>query len=328
MRRFRSMGTTVTMATQGGEDLLDDAAHIFFRVEERLSRFRPESELSRLNREGRLENPSPELLAALAVAEEGFKLTAGLFDPRVGRLLRGFGYDRDFSLLASAEDEWPPPLPQGAGLGEAVSAGASGRGWWRVEGDLVVLDPGVEIDLGGVAKGLTVDWAAEVLRDEGAFFVEAGGDMVLGEPLEECWRVGVEDPLDPSRDLLVLGLGGGAVASSSVTKRRWVLAGAFYHHLVDPRTGQPATSALAATALAPTCARAEVLAKAALLLGPSGGPLFLHRLGARGVVVGKGGSVFASPGFGDLLLSGEVLEVVGVLGGGSREAWAASAVTW
>jgi thiamine biosynthesis lipoprotein len=126
----------------------------------------------------------------------------------------------------------------------------------------------VVLDLGGIAKGWTVDLAAEAAIAAGLpwAIVNAGGDLRLaGAPPEEGVEVGVEDPEEVTAELLRLRLRSGALATSSVTRRAW---GPGLHHLVDPSTGSPSSGpVLQATAWAPTCAEAEVAAKDVLLSG-------------------------------------------------------------
>jgi thiamine biosynthesis lipoprotein len=145
-----------------------------------------------------------------------------------------------------------------------------------MEGDRIRLPASVRLDLGGIAKGWTADRAAEVAVDGLAWaLVSAGGDLRLaGTPPDGGVDVGVEDPERPGAELFRLMLHRGALATSCIARRAW---GPGLHHLIDPRTGAPAGGAvLQATVWAPTCVRAEVLAKQTLL---EGGPA-LERLNA------------------------------------------------
>jgi thiamine biosynthesis lipoprotein len=123
--------------------------------------------------------------------------------------------------------------------------------------------------------------------------------------------VGVEDPLAPQRDLLVLAVRDRAVATSTTMRRRWLRDGVVRHHLIDPRNGAPAaTGVLAATVVAPTTAGAETLAKAALLLGPDAGLAFLDRQpDAAGALVCAGGRVLRSNRLGDVASVSHVARV-------------------
>ncbi len=126
---------------------------------------------------------------------------------------------------------------------------------------LIRLDPGVKLDLGGIAKGYAADRALAILARLGPALVDAGGDIaVAGKP----WPVGVETSLGP----LTLELSDGALATSGRDRRRWRASDGERHHLIDPATGRPAEGdLLRVTALAATAVEAEVLAKALFLAG-------------------------------------------------------------
>jgi len=247
---------------------------MFADVESHLSRFRADSELSRLNkRTGRgAVLVSSLLYRVLAQALAAARQTDGIFDPTVLPMLRQAGYDRSFELLADTSDDHPLLPVQ------------SGRSGWRQ----VCLDPannavklpvGVAIDLGGIAKGWTVDRASELLQAWGPSLVDAGGDMrASGLPGGEPWPVAVEDPFHPGQEIATLGLNNCAVATSTVGKRHWQRNGQCFHHLIDPRTGTSADSDLhTVTALAPSAMEAEIAAKTALLLGSVAGAAWLRR---------------------------------------------------
>ena len=249
----------------------------------RLSRFRPDSELSALNRDPRRVVPASELLrsavrAALWAAEH----TDGLVDPTLVGELEHLGYaaSRDGvapASLAAAIAAAPPLRP----------ARPSSRSRWRdVQVDdatgTVTRPPGVRLDSGGAGKGLAADMAARLLRGYARFVVDCGGDMRVGGPAaqEDPYPVEVEHPLTGER-VVVLRVASGGVATSGINVRVWRTdSGRFAHHLLDPETGQPAWTGLAGvTALGSTALEAETLAKAALLSGPEGARTWLAARG-------------------------------------------------
>ena len=141
----------------------------------------------------------------------------------------------------------------------------------------VRLPRGMEIDLGGIAKGWIVERAARVLGADGeACAVNAGGDMYfLGHPADEDdWLVDLEDPREPNSILAAFTVDGGGVATSSVRKRAWTQGGQARHHLIYPRTRESAQSGwLSVTVSAPRLAMADVFAKVLLIGGVQTVPL-------------------------------------------------------
>lgn len=157
------------------------------------------------------------------------------------------------------------------------------------------LPAGAGLDFGGVAKGWAAHQAAQRLSAFGPSLVSAGGDVAVSGPLlsGEPWQVGVEDPFGGSDYIEMLYLeGAGGIATSGKDHRHWTRGGLFRHHIIDPRTHQPAmTDVLAATVIAPTVMRAEALAKAALISGSAAGLALLdEHAGAEGILVLDDGS--------------------------------------
>jgi thiamine biosynthesis lipoprotein len=252
------MGTEILLV---GPDVdLSEAGEVveavFTREELRFSRFRPDSELSRVNASsGKWTKVSVPFAELVRLSLRKAQSTEGLFDPTVLDAMLAIGYDRDFDeILAGARGALRPPKPCGR--------------WTEVrqKPGQILLPEGVGLDFGGIAKGWTADIAADEAVATGLpwAIVSAGGDLKFAgnpPPLE----IGVEDPQDRSVLLTRLTLSEGALATSGTVGRAW---GDGLHHLIDPRTGVPAvTDVIAATVWAPTGADAEVLAKWALLQG-------------------------------------------------------------
>jgi FAD:protein FMN transferase len=256
---FRAMGTDVSLT--GPDDASFTRASeaveaVFAREERRFSRFRDDSELTRVNLSaGRWTAVSAPFEALVGLALAQARRTDGLFDPTVLHAIVAAGYDRDFDeVLAGARGALHPPQPCGRWREIAVRPGE------------ILLPAGVGLDLGGIAKGWTSDLAAESAVREGLpwSLVSAGGDLrIVGEapPID----VRIEDPGAPSETAATLRLDSGALASSSTLRRAW---GPDLHHILDPRTGAPTDSPIVqSTVWAPTCAEAEVSATWALLTG-------------------------------------------------------------
>jgi thiamine biosynthesis lipoprotein len=279
-RRFESMGTVVQLiaAPESDRHAVDRAFRVvkrtFAREEARFTRFRPQSELSRVNsRAGswvHVSSPFANLMRdALRAAHE----TDGLFDPTVLPALMAAGYDRDFDEVRArkARDVEPDEelLAIKREFQDLMIKNSTACGAWReveLVGDRLRLPTGSALDFGGIAKGWTVDLVAPWLGKFPWAIVDAGGDLrLIGTPPDEGMEVGVEDPQSPGAEAVRLRLSSGALATTSVTVRAW---GPGAHHVIDPRTSLPAlTGVVQATVWAETCAEAEVWSKAALLAG-------------------------------------------------------------
>jgi thiamine biosynthesis lipoprotein len=255
---------------------------LFEEWESALSRFRPESELSRLNaRAGTAVTVGPILLAAIEASLEAARATGGLFDPTLRDELVRLGYDRSFEEVGDAPAASGRPRGGGAWRSTVVDRSAG----------TVALPAGSGLDVGGIAKGMAVDASLELLRSLGieTALVSAGGDLaVLGlPPGARAWGVLVGN--DPERR--VVPLVRGALATSGITKRHWRQGDVQRHHLVDPKTGEPAATGLREVTVAGgSCRVAEVGATAAFVAGPRVGPALLGRLGLAGLLVTEAGA--------------------------------------
>jgi len=277
------MGTEVTVLVAGEAPprAVGAVRDLFRRWEATLSRFQPDSELSRVNAAAGDPAPAGPLLRAVTTeALRAAAATGGVFDPTLGGRMSAIGYGGSFG------SGWAVPRA-------AVPGRHLPDGWRAVRVDdaagTVTVPAGLALDLGGIAKGMAVDAAAEMLRDAGAraALVSAGGDMRATGEVGADWQIAFDDA--PSERIT---LASGAVATSSLSRRTWVHEGIRRHHLIDPRSGLPARSGLRAVSVATdTCVRAEVAAKTAFVLGPDRGAGFLERLGVPGLLTRTDGSV-------------------------------------
>jgi thiamine biosynthesis lipoprotein len=288
-----ALGTTALLAVSE-PDALEAAQRVLHgelaAIDVACSRFRPDSEISRLPL-GTATPVSPLLGEAIAVALQAARQTDGLVDPTVGHAVRALGYDRDFADI-DPDGADPLPAPQAA------------PGWWRVgwDGATVVLPRGVALDLGATAKALSADRIATRAADAtgAGVLVSLGGDVrVAGPAPERGWRIAVGDDheralVDPE---LVVSITAGGLATSSTTRRTWRRAGRTVHHIVDPRTGDvPASRWRTVSVAAATCVDANTASTAAVVLGDAApGWLADRRLPAR--LVDIDGAVITTAGW-------------------------------
>lgn len=258
-----------------------------------LSRFKPESELCRLNADPRERVPASELMRrAVAAGVFAAERSEGLVDPTLVGEIEEAGYVASRAGMSG--------LPLGEALADAPArhpaAPRSEQRWRGFEVDdeagEIVRPPGLRFDTGGTGKGLAADMLAANLRGYSRFIVDCGGDIRIGgaDALVHPYEVFVEHPITGGR-AHVLRLGTGGVATSGINVRIWRDEdGRYAHHLLDPATGEPAwTGLVGATALGDTAVEAETLSKAALLAGPERGRELLSERG--GLLVHDSGRV-------------------------------------
>lgn len=294
----RALGTNMRLIVTRPDRLADAKAaadRVIKAIDDAASRFRDDSELSRVNREpGRQFQISPLLARALAAGLRGARLTGGAVDPTVGSAVRLAGYDRDFADLPA----------DGSPIQLTVS---HVPGWQAIrfdEGARTVSVPlGVEIDLGATAKALASDLAALAALEavgSGGALVSLGGDIALaGEAPQEGWMVQTSEDSNASLDddEETISIESGGIATSSITVRRWTRGGVVLHHIIDPATGLPAGGPWrTASVIAATCVDANIASTAAIVMGESAVEwLAKHRLPAR--LVDRDGTVHRVSGW-------------------------------
>ena len=271
LRSWKALGTSVhVLATEA--DALAPAStavrEVLEDVDRAYSRFREDSELSRLNATpGRTVRVSPLLATAIGAAQRAARLTDGAVDPTIGHAIRVAGYDEDFSLVAAKGPQqevklraWRVP------------------GWQAIRFDpqsrTVLLPAGVELDLGSTGKALAADLAARTALAAvgvGGVLVSLGGDIAMaGTPPSGGWRIRIAEDsrVSPDADGEVICLPAGGVATSSTTIRRWMRGAAVLHHIIDPQTSLPATGPFrTVTVAAATCLDANIASTAAIVRG-------------------------------------------------------------
>ncbi|MEU7785735.1 FAD:protein FMN transferase [Amycolatopsis sp. NPDC049159] len=324
---FRALGTTAEL-------LVTDPARLgaatellhgeLAAIDLACSRFRPDSEISRLHEAaGRQVRVSPLLAEALGVALRAARVSDGLVDPTVGDAVRELGYDRDFAEVAGRVDAAEAGRAPGeedltaseraVGGSDLAAAPADSApptpapGWHRVLFDpvrrLVVLPRGVRLDLGATAKALAADRAARRIHSVVGCgtLVNLGGDLrAAGRPPAGGWQVALADDhagAVASPDATVALHRDFALASSGITRRRWRLGGRTVHHIVDPRTGDvPEPRWRTASVAAKSTVDANTAATAAIVLGAAA-PEWLARRRLPARLVGVGGDVVTTPGW-------------------------------
>jgi thiamine biosynthesis lipoprotein len=258
---FSVWGLSGTLSTQFDEHATFAQERLWYWINEfddACNRFRPDSEISRLNAQpGTPFEVSDTFVRCLDAGLLSARLTNGLCDPTVLKALLALGYDRDYDEISHevADTRTSHPSP---GI-EAIAFDRDRRS--------VTLRPGCALDLGASAKALLADVVADELAPLGGVVVEIGGDVALrGRGSGGPWVVGVSDKLTLRGDEPRVSQEGGGIATSSTTARVWRSHDATLNHIIDPRTGQCANGPFAtATVSAASCVVANAFATAALL---------------------------------------------------------------
>lgn len=275
---FKALGSDVEAVVVGKSKNIDkifetikEQAELF---ENKFSRFRHSSELSRFNLlESGWQPVDKEFLDLVTIAKAYFEETNGLFNPAIIGVLNKF-YHASFEKIPKNQKI----------IDRKVSGGITGRF------ELLKIDhkksrifkpDGLQIDLGGIGKGYFVDKCAKLLNSlDKDYWFSIGGDMVVSSREGQAWRVAVQNPANLAQDVLNISLknNNGAIATSGVTKRGGVILGKKWNHLIDPRANQPIfNDLLAVTVISSSATKSDVFAKAALILGLKDGLEFIDQ---------------------------------------------------
>ena len=301
---FHAMGSGMLAALEGTPQeagILQQVPVWFAEWEQIFSRFIPDSELNRLNRNnGRPFPVSSPLWELLGLSLENARNSEGLISPAILDQLELAGYDRSFEQIQHhAVEKYLIPADEPC-LDEVVLDETT---------HTVTLPRHLRLDLGGVAKGWAAQQAMLRLSAVHPAMVDAGGDIAISGPLAngDAWPVGVRDPFHPGNNVAYLGLKRSCVATSGTDYHRWMLNGSWQHHLIDPRTGSPAdTDLITATVIAPDVMAAEMAAKMVLILGSKNGKEWLEQQpGEEGLLIHEDGTLIPSRGWKEQLWSNQ-----------------------
>jgi len=290
------MGTRITVELWAddrdkGERAIDAVLDEMRHIDESMSTYKPTSEVSQVNAKA-ADGPMPisrELFDLLTTAREYSVLTDGAFDITYASV----GYLYDFRRRVR---------PNETQITKALPA---------VDYRHVLLDPkrrtvqfsqqGVRIDLGGIAKGYSVDRGIEVLKALGVSraYVSAGGDSrIIGDRFGKPWMVGIRDPRKGSDDVITrIPLVDAAISTSGDYERYFEEDGVRYHHIIDPHTGHSASKVRSATIIGPAAIRTDGLSKTAFVLGPDKAMEIYNRIDdIDAIIVKLDGTVIHSKG--------------------------------
>ncbi|WP_437688331.1 FAD:protein FMN transferase [Sorangium sp. So ce176] len=288
----RAMGTSLVLAAYTS-DVMDEAAirgrlekavAEIRRLEGLMTTWRPDSELSRVNAaagKGAVE-VSPESLAVIEKSLWISERSGGVFDITFEAMHGLWKFDEDI------DDNVPPR--------EDVERARALIDYRQIAIDsarrtVMLARPGMRLSLGGIAKGYAVDAAAQVLRAEGltSFFVQAGGDLYIAgkKPDGSRWRAGVRDPRgkDANDYFAMIEVEDHAFSTAGDYERGFIKDGRRYHHILDPRTGFPATESRSVTLWAKDALTADAIDDAVFILGAEKGLALVEEIEDCGAVI-------------------------------------------
>ena len=289
------MGTRIAVEVwhadaAAAEAAIDAVIAEMHRIDSLMSTYKPESQVSQVNREAAAGpvKVDPELARLVARALEFSRMSGGAFDITYASV----GYLYDYRAGKHPTDA-------------EIAAALPAINWRHVVVDLSgstirFLEPGVRIDLGGIAKGHAVDSCIALLEARGISnaTVTAGGDSrILGDRRGRPWIVGIRHPDDRERVIARIPLEDAAISTSGDYERFFDEDGVRYHHIIDPKTGKSPHGVRSVTIIAPTSTLAEGLTKSVFILGPERGmALVAGQADVDAVVVTAEGKVLYSSG--------------------------------
>ncbi len=291
-RTMMLMDTVVDVRVDGREpeELISQVFESMKDLEEMLSRFIPDSEISEINRRaGQWVTVSPTTLDVIELGLEMGDLTGGAFDITIGAVLDLWGFGSGQYYVPS-EDE--------------LQATLATVDYTKVEVDRqrsqVRIPQGTVLDLGGIAKGYVIDRGRQNLRDANVTraFINAGGDIsAIGRrPDRQPWRVGVQNPEKPEEIRWILPLDDESVVTSGDYQRFFTYENERYHHIIDPRTGYPARGVISVTIVGENSATCDALSTAVFVLGWEEGRPLVERLPDVEAIIVSSTDAWISPG--------------------------------
>jgi thiamine biosynthesis lipoprotein len=290
------MGTLVEVTVVGPSDLLQQAANSALdeikRIED-LTSFHKQSQLNEINEKSGLApvRVDPELMALIQSSLEISRVSNGAFDPTIGVISRLWNFSGPEG----------PRLPSPEEINQALHK----VDWKKVQilperSEIYLPEQGMAMDLGGISKGYALNQAEQIIKSTGikSALINAGGDITAfgGKGPGVPWKIGIQDPRDTSTIVATVDIESGSVFTSGDYQRYFEKDGIRYHHILDPKTGFPASEVESVSVVAPDGVRAEGLSAGIFVLGPQRGGSFLDKMNnVSGLIVDSNGRLLVFP---------------------------------
>ncbi len=284
------MGTFARIEVFGKDSKLsrkaaNDAFSEIKRIEDLLSRYDPESQLSQIN-ENAGKTPvivDREVLSLVKEAVEINRKSQGSFDITIAPIVKLWGFYQKDRKIPAAEE-----------IKEALAKAGCDKIVINEKESTVLLQDGMELDLGGIGKGYAVDKAVDILRENkiDCALVNIGGNLkTLGLPKKGFWNIGIKDPLKKDKTMTTVKIHQTAVSTSGSYENYFEKDGKRYSHIIDPKTGLPADKILAVTVLCDSAMYADALSTSVFVLGKDKSADLLKDYGARAIIIDKDGGL-------------------------------------
>ncbi|MGC8659908.1 MAG: FAD:protein FMN transferase [Desulfomonilaceae bacterium] len=270
------LGTLVEITVLGPSDKLQEVTNSAYneirRIED-LASFHKKSQLTKINQNAGISpvNVAPELVSLIQQALEVSRRTNGAFDPTIGAVAKLWNFSESDAPRLPGKDEIDQALKK--------------VGWQKVivvpeKHEVFLPEKGMALDLGGIAKCYALNQAEKMIKSLGikSALINAGGDIAAfgGKERGTPWRIGIQDPRDNSGISAVLEVDAGLVFTSGDYERFFEKDGKRYHHILDPKTGYPASECESVTIVVPDGSRYEGFPAAIFVMGPEKGMAFVQ----------------------------------------------------
>lgn len=284
----------VVVSSKYSGKILDSIFEEFRRIDQKFNPYNEKSEIYKINNSnGNWVTVDDEILFIVKKSMYYADLTGGAFDFTLGRLIKLWGFDSEYSKKR---------VPSSAEIKEVLKH--IGYGKVEIKGNSIKLKDGVWLDFGAIVKGYAVDRAVQIAKSidpKATGFVDAGGDIgIIGPKFGGAdWIIGIRNPRGKSQEdtIDIIYLKEGAVATSGDYERFFIVNGKRYHHIFNPRTGYPANDVISSTVIARSCMDADALSTAIFNLGVDYSLAYIPRYGGQTLIVDKNQKIYKTKGF-------------------------------
>ncbi len=269
-------GTYYKITTISKKDVSKEIATVFDTINKQMSIFNPDSNISAFNNTNISSNA--ELIEILRASKQVWQQSNGYFDPTIGTIIELWGFGKNKHSKPPSKKDISNTIKH-CGFDKVI-----------IKKDLATKNSSnTKINLSAIAKGYAVDAVATALDNAGIknYLVDIGGEIkAKGTKKSSPWKIGLANPIDPSKNSQVFELSNVAVATSGNYQNFYIENGKKYSHTINPKTGYPAKNSIAsATVFHQSCMMADAYATAIMAMGKQKGEAFAKKLGLKVILI-------------------------------------------